>query len=245
MPKRDGAATTSSTGTPSTVTPTARAASRSTTETICGQLGEPVERVRRRRDDGEVVRDVGPAARIAGRDAVELRRERLGELARAVQEQAATRARLGLALERLAQLRGRLRPHSRNVLEPPALDRLAQLRRSARVERAPDLDGALRREAEEPPETDELRLDLRLELARVRDLSRLDELAQPRLEPRPDTAKLAHSAAADELGDRRRERPDHLCGTAVRANDVVRRAGEVEQRRVPLECIGDGAVVGV
>src|SRR5436309_15494982 len=36
VPKRDGSATTSSTGTPSTVTPTARRGARSTTDTIAG-----------------------------------------------------------------------------------------------------------------------------------------------------------------------------------------------------------------
>jgi len=209
------------------------------------KLGKSLESRRRRRHDDEVIRDVGPATGIAGGDAVELRGERLEEVAGAIQGHAAPRARLCLALERLAQLRRRLRPHSRDVLEPPALDSVAELRRRACVERAPDRDGPLRREPEEPPEADELRLDLRLELARVGDLPGLHELAQPSLEARPDATKLSHPSGAHELGDGSRERPDQLRCTAVRAHDVVRGAREVEQRRVALECIGDGPVVGV
>ena len=68
VPKRAGSATTSSTGTPSTVTPTARRSLRSSTE---HDRGERLERVEhrsgpsRRGHDREVERDVGPAARIA------------------------------------------------------------------------------------------------------------------------------------------------------------------------------------
>ena len=125
----------------------------------------------------------------------------------------------------------------------PVEDRLAQLGCRPRAERAPDRDRALRRQAEEPPEADELRLDLSFELPRVCDLSRLDELAQAGLESRPDPAQLAHAPGPHELGDRRGQRPDHVGGAPIRADDVVRRAGEVEQRRVALERIGDRRVV--
>ncbi len=61
--------------------------------------------------------------------------------------------------------------------------------------------------------------------------------------PGPDPAQLAHAPGPHELGDRRGQRPDHVGGTPIRADDVVRRAGEVEQRRVALERIGDRRVV--
>ena len=79
----------------------------------------------------------------------------------------------------------------------------------------------------------------------MRNLTGLDELAQPRLEPRPDAAQVTDAAAAHQVGDGSREGPDQLRRAAVCAHDVVRRAGEVEQRRVTLQCIRDGLVVGV
>src|SRR6516162_2073202 len=127
-----------------------------------------------------------------------------------MQQQPAWSARLRLALERLAQLRGALRPHPGDVLDPSALDRLAQLRRRSRTERAPGRDGLLRRQTEVAPEPDESRLDLALQLARVRDLAGLDELAQPRLQARPDPAQVANLPAAHEVDNRRRQCADQL-----------------------------------
>ena len=190
-----------------------------------------------------MIRHVGPAPRIARCDSAEGLRKRLGEVARPVQEQPAPCSRLRLAHESVAELRRGLRADARHVLEALARDRLAQLLGRARAEGAADRDGTLRRKAEEAPETDELRLDLSLELPRVRDLSRLDELAQAGFEPRPDPAELAHAPVSHELGDGCGQRPDHVGGAPIRADDVVRRACEVEQRRVPLERIGDRRVV--
>ena len=80
-------------------------------------------------------------------------------------------------------------------LQPPRRGGLAQLVGGSDAERAADLDRALRPEAEQPPEADELRRDLALELVELRDPPGLDELAQPRLDPRPDAAQLSHAPA--------------------------------------------------
>ena len=64
----------------------------------------------------------------------------------------------------------------------------------------------LRAQPEVAPEADELGRELALELGQLGDLARLDELAQPRLDPRADPAQLAHPPVAHELGDRERPR---------------------------------------
>ena len=102
VPKRSGSAATSSIGTPSTVTPTARRSVRSTTATICGRRANASSTapVRRRDDDRERSQRVPPAARVARQLAVRARRDRADELARRGQQQPARRPRLAAAGER-------------------------------------------------------------------------------------------------------------------------------------------------
>jgi len=190
-----------------------------------------------------VIRDVAPAAGIPGRDAVDRKGQGLGELPRAVEQDPASRPRLLLARERVAELRRGLRADAGNVLESTGRHGLPELGRRPRAERSAKIDGTLRRQPEKAAEADELGLDLLLELTRMCDLSRLDELAQPRFEPGSDAAELANPAVADELGHRRRQRTDELRRAAVRAHGVVRRTAQVEQRRVPLQRVRHSAVV--
>ena len=77
MPKRPGGATTSSTGMPSTVTPTARLEPRSTIATTVGEASSRSSASGSARDERELVDDVAPAAHLAGDLAVELARDRL------------------------------------------------------------------------------------------------------------------------------------------------------------------------
>ncbi len=132
-------------------------------------------------------------------------------------------------LERGAQPCLRLRPEAAHACDAALTDRLAEFRRSPRSERAPELDRALRPQPEEAAQPDELRLDLALELPRVRDRARLDELPQPGFDPWSDSSELAHAAAAHELRDGRLQRPDQLGSAAIGAHRVVAGAGEIEQ----------------
>jgi hypothetical protein len=61
---------------------------------------------------------------------------------------------------------------------------------------------------------------LALELRQLGDLTRLDELVQPRLDPRTDPAQLARPASPHELRDRERRDADRLGGAAVGAAHV-------------------------
>src|SRR5439155_19397419 len=133
---------------------------------------------------------------------------RRGQLARAVQQQAARRPRLSFALERGTELRLGLRPEAAHAAHPSLADRLAQLRCGSHAQRTPELDCTLRPEPEKAAEADQLRLDLAFELARVRDLAGLDELPQARLDSRPDPAELAHPARAPHPGHPSPDRAD-------------------------------------
>ena len=250
VPNCSGSATTSSTGTPSTVTPIARRSDRSTTETICGSdskrssagPGSP------RAHDREHLVRVAPAPRVAG----DLSAERLGDAAaqseRLVEEHAPARTRPIRLRQRGQQLRLGLRPDSRDALQPPGGSCLAELVHRPHSERAPDLGRPLRPEAEQPPEPDQLRRDLALQLVELCDPPRLDQLLQPRLDPRADPAQLAHAPRPDEIGDRRLRLADHLGRAPVRPRRVGVRPREVEERRERLEPVRDlrvrGAVPG-
>ena len=104
---------------------------------------------------------------------------------------------------------------------------------------------ALRPEPEIAAEADELGRELALELGQLGDLARLDELAQPRLDPAADPAQLAHAPGPHELGDRDRRAADRLGGAAVGARRVRVRVGELEQRRERVQAVGDPGVVHV
>ena len=68
------------------------------------------------------------------------------------------------------------------------------------------LDRALGAQPEVAAEADQPGRELALELRELGDLPRLDQLAQPRLDPRADPAQLAHPAGPHQLGDRARAR---------------------------------------
>ena len=65
-------------------------------------------------------------------------------------------------------------------------------------ERPRDLDRAPRGQPEVAAEADQPGRELALELGQLGDLPRLDELAQPRLDPGPDPAQLPHPPRAHE-----------------------------------------------
>src|SRR5207248_440968 len=97
-------------------------------------------------------------------------------------------ARRLLAREPLEQLRLGRGADARHLAEPPLRRRGPELLGAAHAEPAADLDHPLRRQAHEAPKADELRLDVALELAQLRDLARLDELPQSRLDAGADPA---------------------------------------------------------
>ena len=205
-----------------------------------------------RRNHREPLARVAPARGVAGQLAAERGRDAADELARAVEQQPAARPRLLLAGERLEQPRLGLRPDAGHGAQPPGRGRLAQLLGGADAERPGDLHRAPRGQPEVAAEPDEVRRELALELRQLRDLARLDELAQPRLDPRPDPAQLAHPARAHELGDRDGRAADRLgrrAGTrasctgsrrlaraATRTRPGGRRSRVVHGRVVSREC---------
>ncbi len=153
-----GAATTSSTGTPSTVTPTARRSACSITATICGSAAKrssSEDGCGRGADHGQLLARVAPAAHIAGRLPVERGRDRAHELPGAVEQQCALRSRLGLAGESLEEPRLGLRADAADGPQAAGRCRLAQLVGRPDAERSRDLDRALRAEPEVAAEADE------------------------------------------------------------------------------------------
>ena len=194
--------------------------------------------------DREHLVRVAPAPRVA-RD---LSTERLGDAVaqseRLVEKHAPPRTGPIRLRQRGQQLRLRLRPDSRDALQPSRGSGLAELVHRPHSERAPDLDRPLRPEAEQPPEADQLRRDLALQLVELCDPPRLDQLLQPRLDPRPDPAQLAHAPRPDEIGDRRLRLADHLGRAPVRPRRVGVRARELEERRERLEPVRDFRVRG-
>ena len=71
---------------------------------------------------------------------------------------------------------------------------------------------------------------LRLELAQLGELARLDELLQARLDPGPDPGSSRARPARTSVGDVAGCRADQLGRAPVGAHGVVARPGEVEQR---------------
>ena len=158
--------------------------------------------------------------------------------------ESALRSRLALAGERLEQ------PRLASSARSPARCRsrpAAAASRSSSAVRTPSARAiSTERFAPEPEvaaEADELGRELALELRQLGDLARLDELAQPRLDPRADPAQLAHPPGPHQLGDRHRRAADRLGGAAVGARRVRVRVGELEQRRERLQAVGDPGVV--
>ena len=244
VPRRDGSATTSSTGTPSTVTPSVRPSPRSTTATICGKASK---RSRTRavagNHDGEPFRGIAPAARVAGRNPAERLGDRLDQRPAAVEQERLRGGRLHLARQSGAQLALRLRPDARHLLQAPGLGRLPQLSERAHAEHSADLQHPLDRDAEEAPEPGELGRHLALELLQLCDLARLDELLQPPLDPRADPAQFADAALPNELRDRRRRRADQVGRAPVGPRRVRPGTRQLEQRGELVEPRGDLGIV--
>ena len=106
--------------------------------------------------------------------------------------------RLGLA-QPLEQLRLRLRADAGHIAQPAGVRRGSKLLRRVNVECAGDLKRTLRGKTEEAAEADQVRRQLALELLDLRDLARLHELPQPRLDAGPDAAELADTSLPHEV----------------------------------------------
>ena len=193
-PERGGA-TTSSTGTPSTVTPTARRRpARARRRSAAARRSAPAPATGRRgADHGQQLARVAPAAHIAGRFPVEgaampptSSQARLSSSPRCGRG-AASRASASRAAPRSS---ARCRGRSAAGRRPPP----RAARRASGPERLRDVDRAPRAEPEIAAEADERRGELALELGQLLDRAGLDELAQPRLDPGADPAQLAHRA---------------------------------------------------
>ena len=94
-------------------------------------------------------------------------------------------------------------------------------------------------EPEIAAEADQIGRELALELRQLGDLARLDQLAQPRLDPGADATQVAHTPALHELGHRRRRAADRLGGPAVGTRRVRASLAELEQRRERVQAVGD------
>ena len=190
---RPARAATSSTGIPSTVTPSARRSSCSSTATTAGcarkrSTGSGVCETRTSRCD-----ELAPAPQLAGRDS--RRAEPRSRRPARVRGSGSGHARAGCgsrdsAARIFASVAGPTPGASRSLPASAA----ARSSATVRMPSAGRADEPLRAEAEVAAERDELRLDLALELRELCDPPRLDELAQARLDARADAAQLAHPA---------------------------------------------------
>ena len=198
VPNRAGSATTSSTGTPSTVTPTARRS------LALEHATRSKEAPRTRRapgqgraaddDDREVERGIRPAARITCNLAAQRRRDLLEQRARPVQGHPFCGCGLPSRSSAAEQPLLRLRPDPGHRRQPACA--AASLNSSA-VETSsacPDLHHPLRADPEKAAEPDELGLHFAFELVELRDRPGLDELAQARRDAGADPAQLLDAA---------------------------------------------------
>src|SRR5256885_4853789 len=117
-----------------------------------------------------------------------------------------------ITAERVQEPRLGLRPDAGNAAQPARRRRLAKLVDRAHAERASELERTLRAETEVATEADQIGRELTLELGQLGDGARLDELAQPRFDPRADPAQLAHMPRAHQLADRQHRAADRLGG---------------------------------
>ena len=220
---------------------------------LCGQqrddlrqLDEPGEhgsRVGRGAHDGEVLAVVAPAPRVAGHRGAERVRDPSDQFAGAADQESLPWPRLLRARERLEQARLGRGSDAARGLQAAGERGVAQLARRPHVECAGDLQRPLRGQPEVTAEADEVRRELALELGQLGDRARLDELAQLRLDARPDPAQLPDPPGAHEVRDRQRRAADRVGGAPVRAGAVRVRFGELEQPGERLEPVRDPRVV--
>ena len=189
--------TTSSTGTPSTVTPTRAASPCSITRRSAAARrsarARPPDRPRRTRPRAARTRRASGARRPPG-SPLERVRDRADELPRAVEQQPRCGRGSASRASASSSLRLGLRPDAGHVAQPARRRRRAELLRRAHAERPRDLDRALRASARGSGRGRRARARARARARQLGDLAGLDELAQPRLDPRPDPAQLAHPA---------------------------------------------------
>ena len=241
VPNDASDATTSSTGTPSSVTPTSGA----TRATISGSSANRSRTASPSSDATTTERWVEPSAQRLGSPAgtppsglCDLPDDCL----RPWQEQRLRRSGCGPD-ERVEDPRLGLRPDSRRLAQAAGGGSSSELLDARDSERAPDVRDTCCTEPDQPAECGELGGDRPFELSQLRELARLDELAQAALDAGTDAAQLADAAGAHELRNRRRQRADQLGGASVGARRVGIRLGQLEQRRVLVELRGDGAIV--
>ena len=185
-------------------------------------------------------RDVaGDLAAERGGDAVRRARARGSAAARAA---AAARPRGRAPSSSCASVFGPMPGHA---AQPPGGRGLAQLLGRADAERAGDLDRALRaRGRGSGPRPTRSGASSRSSSSSSAIVARLDELAQPRLDPRADPAQVAHPP-----GRARARRPATAAPRIVSAARRYARAvygfasRQLEQRRERVEPVGDLRVV--
>ena len=155
------------------------------------EAGEHRRRIGGRADHRELLAGVAPAARVAGRLAVQRARDRAHERARPIEQQpgGAARSRSRARAPPSPAPRASARRRARLAAAPPPPPRgtpPACARRAPARSRA----SACVVRPRKRPEADEPGHELALELAQLGDLPGLHQLAQPRLDPGPDAAQL-------------------------------------------------------
>ena len=224
------------------------ALARSSSATTCGSAAKRVRTGRgscRGAHDREVLAGVAPAPRVARpRSPPSPPRSPPSRSRRAVEQQPLPGPRL------LARGRATRAAAPRCFGPTPGTSaggrraRRRGTRRGPHVERAGELQRALRAQPEVAAEADEVRRELALELGQLGDRARLDELAQPAPRcSRPMPAQLPDPPGAHEVGDGGRRAADGLRRPPVGARAVRVRLGELEQARERLQPVGDLRVV--
>jgi len=127
--------------------------------------------------------------------------------------------------------------------EAALADRRPKLFRARQAERARDVQGPLRGEAQIPPEPDDLGRDGSFELLQLDKPACFHELSQARLDRRADAPKLGCPAAANQRSNVDRRPADQASGATICPGAVRVRAREIEENRECLEAFGERLVV--
>ena len=210
---------------------------------------QPLERVEHRRrigrrDDGcEHARRVDPAARVPCDLAAERVRDRADELARLGEHEAARRPLLGAARQPLDQLALGGSADAAHGAQPAAERCGPELLGRPHVERLADLEHALRADADQPSEADQLGTQLALQVVELGDPARRDKLVETGRDAGADPSQLPHTPGADELLDPHRRLPHRAGGSAVGPRRVGVGPREIEQRRERFQSLRDARVV--